>query len=264
MLRAKFHEMNLMYDRKFDVGQVELTYDLKLGMPSSHTFAIAAVRPGAAVLDIGCGQGYVAEEFAKKAGRVVGVDQYVRASTNPRIEFKVWDIDTGQFPVPVSEFDQIFLLDVIEHLHDPEVFMEQLREASVGQRPELVLTTGNVAFFVTRFMLLLGNFNYGRKGILDRTHTRLFTFASFRELLDQTGYQTLEMRGIPAPFAKALGANVCSRLLTTLNEALIGILPGLFSYQMFVRAQALPTVKNLLTETISSSEKLRQAEMAPA
>ena len=72
MVRAKFHEMNLLYDRKFDVGQIELTYDLKLGFPSSHTFAIEAVQPDAVVLDIGCGQGYVATEMAKKARRVVG------------------------------------------------------------------------------------------------------------------------------------------------------------------------------------------------
>src|SRR3954467_3001191 len=64
MVRAKLHESNLMYDRKFDVGQVELTYDIKLGFPSSHTMAIDSVRPGAKVLDIGCGRGYVAAELA--------------------------------------------------------------------------------------------------------------------------------------------------------------------------------------------------------
>ena len=53
-------------------------------------------------------------------------------------------------------------------------------------------------------MLLLGHFNYGRKGILDRTHTRLFTFNSLRELFEQTGYKVLEMRGIPAPFPRSL------------------------------------------------------------
>jgi hypothetical protein len=52
--------------------------------------------------------------------------------------------------------------------------------------------------------------------------------------------------------------------LAALNTALIAILPGLFSYQMFVRARALPTVKNLLSETISTSEKLKQAELATA
>jgi glycosyltransferase involved in cell wall biosynthesis len=262
MVRAKFHEMNLLYDRKFDVGQVELTYDLKLGFPSSHTMALAAVKPHATVLDIGCGQGYVAKEMLRTADRVVGLDQFVRPSGDPRMEFKVWDIDAPGFPVPVSDFDQVFLLDVIEHLHDPEVFMEHLREAAVGKRPEIVLTTANIGFFVTRFMLFLGSFNYGRKGILDRTHTRLFTFASLKELFNQTGYKVAEVRGVPAPFPTALGDNVISRALLAINTALIEIFPGLFSYQIFVRARALPTVKNLLTETISASDELRKQQAA--
>ncbi len=262
MLRAKFHEMNLLFDRKFDVGQVELTYDLKLGFASSHTFAIDAVQPGATVLDIGCGQGYVATEMVKKAKRVVGVDQYITTSNDPRMEFKKWDIDTGKFPVDVAEFDQIFLLDIIEHLHDPEVFMEQLRELAVRKRPEIVLTTGNVAFFVTRCMLFLGNFNYGRKGILDRTHTRLFTFNSLKELFAQTGYQILEVKGIPAPFPKAVGDNAIGRALVKINLALIKLLPKVFSYQIFLRAKALPTVPALLHETITTSEELRKAELA--
>jgi len=262
MLRAKCHEKNLLYDRKFDVGQVELTYDLKMGFASSHTFAIEAVQPGAKVLDIGCGQGYVASEMVKKASHVVGVDQYITESKDPRIEFKKWDIDAEHFPVEVSEFDQIFLLDIIEHLHDPEVFMETLRRLAVRKRPEIVLTTGNVSFFVTRFMLFLGNFNYGRKGILDRTHTRLFTFNSLKELFAQTGYELLEVKGIPAPFPKALGDNALGRGLVSINEALIKLIPGLFSYQIFIRAKANPTVAALLHETITTSEELRKAELA--
>jgi 2-polyprenyl-3-methyl-5-hydroxy-6-metoxy-1,4-benzoquinol methylase len=262
MLRAKFHEKNLLFDRKFDVGQVELTYDLKLGFDSSHTYALGAVQPGATVLDIGCGQGYVAVEMLKRAKRVVGVDQYVRPATEPGLEFHEWDIDAENFPVSVAEFDQIFLLDVIEHLHDPEAFMEQLREASAKKRPEIVLTTANVAFFVTRFMLFFGNFNYGRKGILDRTHTRLFTFNSLKELFAQTGYQVKEVRGVPAPFPKALGENWLGRGLVSLNKFLIKLLPGLFSYQIFVRARALPTVPHLLAETLEASEALRRTAVA--
>ena len=263
-LRAKLHAKNLLYDRKFDVGQVELTYDLKLGFASSHTLAIEAVTPGAAVLDIGCGQGYVAEEMAKTARRIVGVDQYIRASTNPKIEFQRVTLDDGEFPVAVSDFDQIFMLDVIEHLRDPEIFMEKLRAAAANKRPEIVLTTANVAFFITRFMLFLGEFNYGRKGILDRTHTRLFTFNSLRELFQQTGYEVIEMRGIPAPFPKAVGDNFAGRTLVALNQLGIALLRGLFSYQIFVRAKALPTVSTLLVETQSSSEELKRAATAAA
>ncbi len=264
MVRAKFHEMNMLYDRKFDVGQVELTYDLKMGFASSHTMAVEAVRPGATVLDIGCGQGFVAKEMLPKAAKVVGVDQYISTSDDPRLEFRKWDIDTGEFPVDVAEFDQIFLLDIIEHLHDPEVFLEKLRQLAVRKRPEIVLTTANVAFFVTRLMLFLGNFNYGRKGILDRTHTRLFTFNSLKELFAQTGYKVLEVRGIPAPFPKALGNNALSRFLVNANASMIKFFPGFFSYQIFVRAASLPTVPALLKETIDRSEELRQAELVGA
>lgn len=263
MLRAKCHEMNLLYDRKFDVGQVELTYDLKLGFRSSHTMAIDSVKPGARVLDIGCGQGYVAAELAKKAGSVVGIDQYVPATPPaPNVQLKRWDLDMEEFPVEISDFDQIFMLDVIEHLHDPEVFMEMLRTATGRKRPEIVMTTANVAFFVTRFMLLLGNFNYGRKGILDRTHTRLFTFHSMKELFEQTGYKIISLRGIPAPFPKAIGDNAVSRFLLAVNQALLKVFGGLFSYQIYVRAQALPTVPTLLSETIDTSTEMKKAALA--
>jgi len=264
MLRAKCHEKNLLYDRKFDVGQVELTYDLKLGFPSSHTMALEAVQPGSTVLDIGCGQGYVADEMASRGATVVGVDQYVRESSNPRVRFKKWDADSAAFPVEVSAFDQIFLLDVIEHLKDPEVFMEELRAAAAHKRPEIILTTANVAFIVTRLMLFLGHFNYGRKGILDRTHTRLFTFKSLRELFEQTGYSVTEVRGIPAPFPKAIGDNAISRFLIAANQFGITLLRGLFSYQIFVRARALPTVATLLSETVTRSEELKREAAAPA
>jgi hypothetical protein len=140
--------------------------------------------------------------------------------------------------------------------------MERLREMAVRKRPEIVLTTGNVAFFVTRFMLAIGNFNYGRKGILDRTHTRLFTFNSLRELFEQTGYQLLEVKGIPAPFPKAVGENFLGHTLVKINQVLIKFLPKVFSYQIFVRAKALPTVPALLHETITTSAELRKAELA--
>ena len=260
MLRAKLHKKSLLYDRKFDVGPVEETYDLKLGFRSSHTMALCSVRKGGRILDVGCGRGLVAELMAKEAAEVVGLDQYApEKSGSPNVSYRKWTIDAEPCPVDVSEFDQIFLLDIIEHLKDPEVFMETLRASAVHKRSEIVLTTANIGFFITRLMLLLGEFNYGRKGILDRTHTRLFTFRSLIELFEQTGYKVIEVRGLPAPYPKAIGNNILSRLLLLVNQALIKVpfLGGLFSYQIYIRAQARPTVPNLLAQTISTSEKLR-------
>ncbi len=260
--KARLCEINLFYDPKFDVDPPELNYDLKLGFQSSHTMAIDAAKPEGRILDVGCGQGYLAGELVRKGCRVTGMDRLIpdKSTAEDQLEFIRWDLDSSEFPVNVSAYDQIFLLDIIEHLKQPAEFMDSLRSAAACKRPEIVLTTANVGFLVTRLMLLFGHFNYGKKGILDATHTRLFTFRSLRELLAQSGYKILELRGVPAPFPKAIGQNFLARLFVRLNALLITLSRGLFSYQIYVRAQAMPTVDNLLVETISGSAEL-SAEM---
>jgi hypothetical protein len=111
---------------------------------------------------------------------------------------------------------------------------------------ELLISTGNVACGVTRLMLLLGQFNYGKRGILDITHTRLFTFGSLRRLLRQAGFEILETRGVPAPFPLAIGDNWISRSLLAINQLLIRLSRGLFSYQIFMRVRPERTIESLL------------------
>jgi hypothetical protein len=103
-------------------------------------------------------------------------------------------------------------------------------------------------------MLLFGQFNYGQTGILDRTHTRLFTFRTLRRLLRDSGFQIQVMKGIPAPIPKAIGNSRLSRALLWLNQGLIRVGPGLFSYQIFVSATVTPDVATVLASTRGSVE----------
>ena len=173
MLWSRIHQMGLCYDRRFDVlpqtpDAAAAEEPIKLGYRSSHTMALDAVRPGARVLNVGgSDQGDVAGEMAARKGcRVTGLDRQpsAAASAPDKEGFIRWNLDAREFPVDVSQFDQMLLLDMIEHLKDPEHFMEELRYAARCQRPEVVLTTANVGFIVTRLMLLLGQFNYGQRG----------------------------------------------------------------------------------------------------
>jgi hypothetical protein len=52
--------------------------------------------------------------------------------------------------------------------------------------------------------------------------------------------------------------------LLRFNQLLIRLSKGLFSYQIFVRAEAKPTVHNLLRETIDSSKVLRGSVLEAA
>jgi len=98
-------------------------------------------------------------------------------------------------------------------------------------------------------MLAVGQFNYGKAGILDRTHTRLFTFRSLRRLLQDAGFRIKEIRGIPAPFPKVLGKGMAGKAALAVNQFLIRVSKTLFSYQIFVIAEGTPDVDFVLQDS---------------
>ncbi len=255
-LRNVAHRAGLLYQRRFDpIGeQANAHYDLKLNYASSHRYALDAVPSGASVLDIGAGPGGMAQELVKKTCRVAVVDQFPpTGAIDPRVTVFTQDLDEEP-RFDVRGYDYLLLLDVIEHLKNPEQFLDRLRAQFDYTPPTIVLSTPNVAFIVQRLMLLLGQFNYGKAGILDRTHTRLFTFRSLRHLLVDAGFRISDIRGVPAPFPKVVGEGLLGRALTALNQALIRISKSLFSYQIFVVATPTPDVDFVLNDDRRLSE----------
>ncbi|MFT3838370.1 MAG: class I SAM-dependent methyltransferase [Myxococcaceae bacterium] len=250
-MRNALHRAGVLYQRRFDPvdeGHGNAHYDLKLGYASSHQFALDAVPEGAKVLDIGAGPGGLARKLLEKNCNVAVVDQFPPTEKNSKVKVLVQNLDEA-LEFDVTPYQYLLLLDVIEHVKDPEKFFDELRSQFTYEKKMLVLTTPNIAFGVQRIMLLLGQFNYGKAGILDRTHTRLFTFRSLNRLLRDAGFKVKEVKGVPAPFPKVFGDNVVGRGLTRLNEAAIGVSKSLFSYQIFVVAESSPDVTFVLSNT---------------
>ena len=242
------HRAGLMYRRRFDTATGgNAHYDLKLDFPSSHSWALEAVPQGASVMDIGSGPGGLARELVRRGCRVSVVDQHEPEHLDPAVRVFVQDLD-DELRFDVSQFDYLMLLDIIEHLKEPETFVERLRSQFDHKPKTLVLTTPNVSFIVQRLMLLFGQFNYGKAGILDRTHTRLFTFRTLRHMLRDAGFRVKRVRGVPAPFPKVLGNGVWGKAAIQMNLALIRLSKSLFSYQIFVVAESTPDIDFLLRD----------------
>ncbi len=145
-------------------------------------------------------------------------------------------------------------LDVIEHLRTPERLIEEIHLLSSRNRDmRLVISTGNVAFGVVRLMLLLGQFNYGARGILDATHTRLFTFGTLARALRDGAFTVERTVGIPAPFPLALGRGRLANALLALNGLLIRLSRGMFAYQMRMVCRPVPALDWLLQDAIAES-----------
>ena len=257
-LRSRMVKLNVMYDRRFDYDfdQNEY-YSLKLGYPSSHQFALDRAKAGMTVFDIGSGPGYIAEQLDKKGVEVISLDKQITQRTKEHsIETYESDAETFEFISPRREIDLVFMLDIIEHFSDPEEFLLKFR-AQFGdhENASIIITTGNVGFFIVRFGLLTGYFNYGKKGILDKDHKRLYTFRSMKRLLESPGFEIQETHGIPAPFPDAIGMSWFSKLLLAVNRFLIFFSKPLFSYQMAFVVRPLPTIGSLLEQAKVTGEQ---------
>jgi hypothetical protein len=184
-----------------------------------------------------------------------GIDWFPLDEGNTLDAFHLHDLNRSPLPVDLSEFDHAVMLDVLEHLQSPESFVDAFR-ASAERNPglTLIISTPNVAFGIIRLMLLFGQFNYGKRGILDLTHTRLFTFGTFRRLFDQSGYDVLKMIGVPAPFPLALGDRPFARWLLRIHELLIRISRRFFAFQIFAVVRPKPGLGYLIDHAASHGQ----------
>jgi len=255
---SRAQDFGIFYERKFDVqppSEANPLYQPKFTFVSPHTLALARVQPGSQVADIGCASGYMSRALAKRKCRVTGVDLYPPGPDCDLAEFVQCDIDHSGFPLDSGAFDYILLLDIVEHLQAPDRFLDSLRASRVGSsETKLIVSTGNIGFILMRLGLSIGWFHYGPRGILDLTHSRLYTFATFRKLFEQSGYRVEEIQGVPAPFPLVFGHGILARIALALNRALIRISKTLFSYQIFMVCSPLPTLDWLLARAYETRQ----------
>jgi SAM-dependent methyltransferase len=220
-------------------------------MYTSHAIALDLVRRHAprTLLDIGCGPGFVASRCRSGGVHVTGIDAY-EPLPDMMDAFHQLDLERDVLPVDPFAFDDVLMLDVIEHLADPESFLLGLRkrsESANGCRSRLVLSTPNVAFAGVRLNLLLGRFNYAERGILDVTHKRLFTRRSLATLLRDCGYTVERFVAVGPPFQTVLPGRL-GTALGAMTSWMAKLWPSMFAFQIIVVARPRPGVRQLLRE----------------
>jgi methionine biosynthesis protein MetW len=158
--------------------------------------AIAAmIRPGARVLDVGCGDGALLEHLKAKNvdGRGIEIAQAnVNACVARGLAVVQGDADTDLVDYPAQVFDAVILSQTIQATEKPRVVMEHLLR--IGRR--VAISLPNFGYWKVRLSLLAG-------GRMPRTRTldyswwatpniHLCTLADFVDLANECGATIVE------------------------------------------------------------------------
>lgn len=111
-----------------------------------HEYIVKQVNgKGAAVLDVGCGRGWVAEELIDDASIVFSADVSLKnvqlsLANNPAANHHGIVCDGYNIPIRDSTLDYIIACEVLEHTIDPEAFVRSLlSKVKVGGK--VIITT---------------------------------------------------------------------------------------------------------------------------
>lgn len=200
-----------------DFERLEDRYKKTLEIFSKHKFE--------RILDAGCGDGNfsVLLKEACKANEVYGIEISEKgvemAKNNGVIAYKL-DMDEEYFPFEDNYFSAVFAGEVIEHLFDPDHFLDEVHRV-LKPKGIFVLSTPNLASIHNRIALLFGyqpfpigvstKYNIGllitnlsvevknSRVPQASAHVKVFTLRSLKELLKIHEFEILEIKGSSCP-----------------------------------------------------------------
>jgi glycosyltransferase involved in cell wall biosynthesis len=224
--------------RNPEFAEYYVHYPIKETKYSSHYYIEKMVGAGRHVLDCACGEGMLAAHLMKNGNTVIGIDILDSASELPPDVFFSADLESGLADVRTAltgqTFDVILLADILEHLRNPDLLLDDCR-AYLKPNGTIIISLPNVANIYVRLSLLLGQFNYADRGIMDRTHLWWFTRKTARALIHRHGFKIKREAVTVIPVDLTLGFAPDAppnRLLIGLLHILTALFPTLFGYQL--------------------------------
>lgn len=234
MLDYKLHQLGLKEDIRFKITKTTPVYQFKTHPLSSHMQIANLVPYERRVLDIKCGKGLLLPSLLKKRCEVVGIDVFPPGNIDGGFH-AYHQLDLGKkphIPYPDNSFDVIILADLMEHVKNQDLILNELQRV-LKSEGIVVVSTGNIALWLYRLLLLFGNFPYSKRGILDETHTHLFTLSTLSQLMRRTGFRIIKRKATPIPFELVFN-NRFGRIMTYLYYGFAKFWKRLFAYQFIL------------------------------
>jgi 2-polyprenyl-3-methyl-5-hydroxy-6-metoxy-1,4-benzoquinol methylase len=158
------------------------------------------IAPGARVLDIGCGGGYLAAKFAHLGAAVVGVDPNVKRiaqarSRYPEIRFEPRGAEPDLLEqLGEAPFDIVVSTEVLEHLYTPQ-HLATGAFAALKPNGRFVLSTPYHGYLKNLLIALTGKSDDHHQPLYVGGHIKFFSRSTVFRLLNEAGFEQLAFQG---------------------------------------------------------------------
>lgn len=239
-LHARVQKFHILYDRKFDCLSPEDIRWLTFEPHSVESVILEELADQSDILIVGSVSNDFLNALKMKSHRVT-------VEPEGLLESGIEDCEL---------FDYLLMLDDAEMSRHPEDCVEKLRYISrFCPDLKIVMSSGNIGFCLTRFLLMLGRFSYTRKGIISLGHSRFFTLRSLKKLFVQNWFKCNRVKGIPIQYTLVFKTKFMAAIFSAVHRALIKIRPSFFAYQLLVFVSPRPSLDYLLENAVRKSEE---------
>lgn len=142
---------------------------------------------GQELLDLGCGLGGYSKTLADRGRKLIALDvneKYVEIAKKLGVDARHYD--GRKIPLPDNAVDTIFMIEVMEHIPNPENLLSELRRVA---RKNIIVTVPNC----TQTFKSPVTFTH----MLDVDHRNFFTQESLRELLSREFHDVQVTQVVP-------------------------------------------------------------------
>jgi 2-polyprenyl-3-methyl-5-hydroxy-6-metoxy-1,4-benzoquinol methylase len=168
--------ISLLKKLPLDVGQAERKHDTAGKMIA---FSFVEEGRGKRALDIGCRDGYWAEQLKKKGYAVSAID------LEPKYESAITHNVEDGLPYSDSSFDLIWCTELIEHLHRPEHLLDEIQRV-LRPNGRAILTTPNSGWWFYKVSQL---WRWTAQKLQNPDHKQFFKEQDIRKIAK--GYEVL-------------------------------------------------------------------------
>jgi 2-polyprenyl-3-methyl-5-hydroxy-6-metoxy-1,4-benzoquinol methylase len=252
----RYHLVNigLLYSKNFDFALFETeNYQFKKSQYSLHQYVLRQnLTDDMISIELGANQGILSSQIAGRVKEHWAIDIFTPLNAGKAKALSVDLNNPFANILPRHYFDNCIALDVIEHLNDPDQFLAELFQI-MKTGSHIYISTANIAYLPMRFLLALGQFNYGKRGILDKSHKRLFTVGNFKRSLQSYGFKIEKVIGFSPPFTDLISDSKIMQLIEKMHAFLSRLYPSLFAYNFLVIARRVDSIADIFQKTIRTT-----------